>query len=161
MNIKKFLRKAFLSLFPFKTTPRTYEVLDELFHLICSESIDYALKHLIVYIYCKRGKWEIAYEYKSWFVHSQNTDYPCYNLKRKLIDNVYEAEVTYEGDLLPYIAVLNRDENSLELMPDFKEGLESLKLYHENDVMRLMPQIQQAKELIALNEAMKTGAQYV
>lgn len=73
------------------------------------------------------------------------------------MNNVYEAEVTYEGNLLPYIAVFNRDKNILELMPDFKEGLESLKLYHKNDVMRLMPLVQQAKELCALKEGMKTG----
>lgn len=150
MNIKKFFKKTFPSFSPFKTTPRTYEVLEEA--RVLNQSF-----FIIVYIYVKDRLFGIAYP-ENWT--GQDSKTPCFNFKRKLIEGVYEAEVAYEGDLLPYIAVLNRCERALVLIPDSEEGMESLSIDYKNRIMPFMLQIQQAKELIALNEAMKTGVQH-
>lgn len=156
MNIKKFFEKTFPSLFPFKTTSRTYEVINEIF----DKDRCFLIKRycLIVCIYVKDWVYTNAYAPNNQF--EQNAKYPCFNLKRKLIEGVYEAEVTYEGDLLPYIAVST--EKGLVLMPYSEEDLESFSFpkKYKDYIMPLMPQIQQAKELSAIKEAMKTGVQH-
>lgn len=160
MNIKKFIRKTFPSFFPFETTPRTcaflYEHLDELINRTNS------VLSLYVEIYVKDGCFG-----KVWSMWSilrrrieQDLENPCFNIKRKLINDVYEAEVLYEGEVLPYIALPEEGTNGVLLIPDSEEGLESLNEANKNFIMPFMSQVQQAKELIALNEAMKTGVQH-
>lgn len=150
MNIKKFFKKTFPSFTSFKTTPRTREVLE---------------------LFCRNNSVEIFFirlwikdRYFNWFFRigdcfDQDLESPRFNIKRKLTEDVYEAEVLFEGDVLPFVAV--SDGGCVELIPDSEEAMKRMGVNPKHCIMlRFMSQIQQAKELSALNEAMNKGAQH-